>query len=152
MTGRVLVSANAFRILLTRAWNLSAFRSLLYFPFSRIIRKQGANFGVHTDTLLYHLEEAKSLLSKVMPVARRALGESHEVTLRMRWNYAAALVHVDGSTLDDLRESVTTLEDAERTARRVLGGAHPITKGIEQDIRRGRAALHARETPSPRSA
>ena len=42
-----------------------------------------------------------------------------------------ALVNVDGSTLDDLREAVTTLEDAERTARRVLGGAHPTTKAIE---------------------
>ena len=49
VTGRVLVSANAFRILLTRAWNLSAFRSLLYFPSSRIIRKQGANLGVQTE-------------------------------------------------------------------------------------------------------
>ena len=39
-TGRVLVSANAFRILLTRAWNLSAFAGLGYFPSSRIIRKQ----------------------------------------------------------------------------------------------------------------
>ena len=32
-----------------------------------------------------------------------------------------------GATLDDLREAVTTLEDAERIARRVLGGAHPAT-------------------------
>ena len=31
----------------------------------------------------------------------------------------------DGATLDDLREAVTTLEDTERIARRVLGGAHP---------------------------
>ena len=31
----------------------------------------------------------------------------------------------DAATLDDLREAVTTLEDAERIARRVLGGAHP---------------------------
>ena len=52
VTGRVLVSANAFGILLTRAWNLSAFRSLLYFPSSRIIRKQGANLcGKHRVNL-----------------------------------------------------------------------------------------------------
>ena len=49
VTGRVLVSANAFRILLTRAWNLSALRSLLYFPSSRIIRKHGAKAGVQTE-------------------------------------------------------------------------------------------------------
>ena len=46
-----------------------------------------------------------------------------------------------GSTLDDLREAVTTLEDAERTARRVLGGAHPTTTGIAGCLRKARVAL-----------
>ena len=55
----------------------------------------------------------------------------------------------DGATLDDLREAVETLEDTERIARRVLGGAHPITAGIENQLRYARAALRARETPSP---
>ena len=55
-------------------------------------------------------------------------------------------------TLDDLREAVTTLEDAERTARRVLGGAHPLTSAIEDNLQGARAALRARETPSPGSA
>ena len=49
------------------------------------------------------------------------------------------------ATLDDLREAVTTLEDTERTARRVLGGAHPITEEIEDDFQNARAALRARE-------
>ena len=40
-----------------------------------------------------------------------------------------------------------TLEDADRIARRVFGGAHPITMGIEQALRAARAALRARETP-----
>ena len=53
----------------------------------------------------------------------------------------------DCATLDDLRESVETLEDAERIARRVFGGAPPLTKGIEGDLRQARAALRARETP-----
>ena len=51
------------------------------------------------------------------------------------------------ATLDDLREAVTTLEDAGRIARRVLGGAHPITMGIERHLRNAQAALRARETP-----
>ena len=38
-----------------------------------------------------------------MTVARRVLGESHEVTLRMRWSYAQTLYKDDGATLDDLR-------------------------------------------------
>ena len=52
------------------------------------------------------------------------------------------------ATLDDLREAVATLEDTERIARRVMGGAHPITAGIEGTLREARAALRARETPS----
>ena len=44
------------------------------------------------------------------------------------------------ATLDDLREAVTTLEDAGRIARRVLGGAHPITVGLERALRLAQAA------------
>ena len=61
--------------------------------------------------------------------------------------YAAALYH-DPATPDDLREAVTTLEDTERTARRVLGGASPTTVGIERDLQNARALLSARETTS----
>ena len=63
----------------------------------------------------------------------------------MRWIYARVLYEDPAATLDDLRESVTTLEDTERIARRVLGGAHPVTSGIEQGLREARAALRARE-------
>ena len=52
------------------------------------------------------------------------------------------------ATLDDLREAVTTLEATARVARRVFGGSHPYTEGIEDDLRhKARAALRARETP-----
>ena len=51
----------------------------------------------------------------------------------------------DGATLDDIREAVATLEDAERIAQRVFGGAHPITTGIERNLRNTRAALGARD-------
>ena len=50
----------------------------------------------------------------------------------------------DDATLDDLREAVATLEDSERIARRVLGGAHPLTGGIECALQNARAALGAR--------
>ena len=40
---------------------------------------------------------------------------------------------------------MTTLEETEPTARRVLGGAHPITRGIEECLRGARAALRAHE-------
>ena len=49
------------------------------------------------------------------------------------------------ATLDDLREAVATLEEIERTARRVLGAVHPLTVEIEGNVREARAALRARD-------
>ena len=92
---------------------------------------------------LRRFEEAKALLRKTLPVARRVLGESHELTLRMRRIYAQTLYKDDAVTLDDLREAVETLEDAGRTARRVLGGAHPTAAGMEKSLRAVRAAIRA---------
>ena len=89
---------------------------------------------------LQRIEEAKSLLRKTVPVARHVLGEGDATTLRMRWNYANSLCNA-AATLDDLREGVTTFEDTERIARRVLGAAHPLTSAIEADLRDTRAAL-----------
>ena len=97
-----------------------------------------------------HLEEAKSLMRRKLPVARRVLGEDHHLTLWMRRDYGMVLYMDAGATLDDLREAVTTLEDTERTARRVFGGAHPTVRSIEVALRNGRADLRARETPSTR--
>ena len=113
----------------------------------------------HEDTLraavcyassLNHLqrfEEAKSLLCKVMPMARRVLSESHEVTLKLKWIYAEVLYKDDGATLDDLREAVTTLEEIEPIARRVFSDAHPVTEGIEDELQDARDALHTRGLP-----
>ena len=95
---------------------------------------------------IYHFQEAKALMRKTIPVARRVVGESHDVTLKMRWNYGETLYKDPASTLDDLRKAATTLEETERIARRVFGGAHPLTKGMGGDLRDARAALRARET------
>ena len=59
----------------------------------------------------------------------------------------AALYTNPDATLDDLREAVTTIEELERTARRVLGGAHPDAVRIARNLRNARAALRAREEP-----
>ena len=95
---------------------------------------------------LKHPEEAKPLLRQTIPIARRLFEENDDTTLRMRWYYAMALYLDAGATLDDLREAVTTLEDATRIARRVLGTAHPVAQGIcllytspsPRDMRRSR--------------
>ena len=92
--------------------------------------------------------EAKLLLRKTMPVARRVIGKNHRLTLKMRWIYAEALYLPDGVTLDHLREAVTMLEETERTARRVLGGAHPFVSDVVRHLRYAREALGAREAPS----
>ena len=88
-------------------------------------------------------------MRKMMPVARRILGNCHQITLKMRWIYAMALYTDPSATLDDLREAVTTLEDAERIARRVLGGSHPALAGIANSLRIARAILGAREETQP---
>ena len=86
-------------------------------------------------------------MRKIIPVARRASGDDRENTLRMRLNYGQALYKADGATLGDLREAVRTLADAERTARRVLGGARPLTRSIGNSLHESRAILADREPP-----
>ena len=107
----------------------------------------------HNDTLLAannyasslvdlkRFEEAKSLLRTVLPVARRVLSESNEITLKMRWIYAEALYRDSNATLDDLREAVETFHDTDRIARRVLGSAHPTVRSTELGLQRSRARL-----------
>ena len=101
---------------------------------------------------LRRFEEAKSLLRKTMPVAQRVLGESHEVTLKLLWIHVEMVYKDDSATLANLRKAVNTLEDAARDARRVYGSAHPFAEGCEYHLEKSRAALAAREAPSPGSA
>ena len=92
---------------------------------------------------LRRFEEVKSLMRKTMCVAQRVLGEANDLTLKMKKLYAEVLFSDDAATLDDLHEAVTTLEDSERIARRVLGGSHPRTTGTERQLRYARATLRA---------
>ncbi len=89
-------------------------------------------------------KDAKALMCKTLPVARRVISESHDLTLRIRKVYARALFMDASTTLNDLREAVTTLEETERIARRVLGGAHPIAAEIEDDLQDAREVLELR--------
>jgi hypothetical protein len=107
--------------------------------------------AINYSSLLISLrryEETKLLMRRTLPVARRVLGESHGFTLKLRWNYAQTLSEDSAATLDDLREAVTTYEETTRTARRVLGGAHPDVVNIERALRRSREVLSAREVSS----
>ena len=103
--------------------------------------------------LLQRFKEAKALLRKTIPVSRRVIGGNSFVTLTMKMNYAQVLYEDPAATLDDLRESVGTLEETTRSMRRVLGAAHPDQVLIEGYLRKSKAELRARETaeaPLPR--
>ena len=91
--------------------------------------------------------ETKSLMRKIIPVARRVLDEDNHLLLMMRWVYARALYRDPAASLNDLREAVSKLEEMARTARRVFGFSHPLTTGIAESLRAARATLRARETP-----
>ena len=56
------------------------------------------------------------------------------------------------TALGNFRGAVEALAETERTARRLLGSAHPVTAGLEVELRDARAALAARGTPSPQGA
>ena len=94
---------------------------------------------------LERFEEVRSLLRRTIPVARRVLGDNDRLTFQMRKAYAQALFKDDGATLKDLRKAVTTLEEIEPIARRVLGSAHPDVVRIENNLKVARAALRDRE-------
>ena len=85
-------------------------------------------------------------MRKTTPVARRVLGQSHDLPLTMQKIYAEALYMDPGATLENLREAVETLEDIERTARRILGSSHPRVRLTEESLKTSRAMLRARET------
>ena len=95
---------------------------------------------------LKRFKEIKALLLKAMPVARRVLERGDRLTLKMRKIYAKALFRDPGATLNDLHEAVTTLEEIERNAWRLLGGAHPLRLAIEDDLKAARLVLSARES------
>ena len=101
---------------------------------------------------LKRFEETKALILRTIPVAQRVLGESNSLTLKLRRIYAQALYRDPSTTLDDLREAVTTFEDVERIARRVLGGQHPFTRSSEKSVRVSRAKLRAREDAEAEAA
>ena len=77
--------------------------------------------------------------------AKIALGATRPGVSIRGWIYADAVYKDPAATLDDLRESVNTLEDTERKARRVLGGSHPDAVGVGKTLRNTRAALQFRD-------
>ena len=80
-------------------------------------------------------------------MALRVLGESDTLKLTMRKIFAMALYEDPAATRSDLREATTTLEEIQRTARRMLGGAHPLVLAIERNLDESREMFYARGLP-----
>ena len=59
-------------------------------------------------------------------------------------NWARAFYADTGAALGDLREAVSTLEEIESTARRVLGPANPTAAGIEECLQDARVVENVR--------
>jgi len=97
-------------------------------------------------------EEASSLMRKIIPVARRVLGESCRLTLEIRWLYAMALYRDEGATLDDLREAAETLESVAPLWKRIFGEAHPETSKVQGALKVARKALATRTAASAGAA
>jgi hypothetical protein len=106
-----------------------------------------ANNFANSFGQLQRFKEVKALMRKTIPVAQRNFGEGTELTLQLRVNYTAALYMDDGATLDELREAVSTLEEIERIARRVLGGGHPTAVRMVRSLQQARAVLTLRVGP-----
>jgi hypothetical protein len=121
-------------------------------------------FGEHEKTLiaannlvgllidLKRFNETRAVLRKTVPAARRVLGDHYLLTLMIRGQNERAVYEDDSATIDDLHKSVKALEDLARTARRVLGGAHPFVLGIEGDLLPGARAALARRNLGARTA
>ena len=90
---------------------------------------------------LKRFEEAKSLLRITLPVARRVLGESDNITLIMRWLYGDMLYKDDSATLGDLREAVETFESIVPLYKRIFGVLHPEMPKVQGGLKGARAAL-----------
>ena len=87
-------------------------------------------------------------------IIHRGGDEQYHAEKKYKWAVSVAVEAYVGrldknssATLDHLHEAVTTLEEMERIAWRVFGGAHPLALGIWRDRVRARIVLRARETP-----
>ena len=78
-------------------------------------------------------KEAKRILRKRIPVARRVLGPEHDLTMSMREDLCRATLDGD-SAANEKREALRTLQDTVGLMRRVLGAQHPETQRAQKTL------------------
>ena len=81
---------------------------------------------------LLRFEEAKELLCKVTPVARRVFGAENTLTLSLREDLSRAILDGDSSP-EEKRAALEMLKDTLRVMRRVLGLSHPETQRVQDE-------------------
>ena len=92
---------------------------------------------------LRRFAEAKRVLRKVAPVARRVLGDSNDLTLSLREDLSRATL--DGeSSAEEKRQALQMLEDTVAVMRRVLGPAHPDTLHAQSELKMYRSRRKSR--------
>ena len=95
-----------------------------------------ANNLVHELQRQDKYAEAVSILREPLSDARRALGDDHHLTFKLRGLLADSLANAETSpSLDDLREAIAIREDVCKRSRRVLGGEHPDTQRRQTALR-----------------
>ena len=91
-------------------------------------------------------EEARSLLRKAMPVARRTLGAEHDYTLNLRDIYGRCLYRDPGASRDDVAEGIEIMDDVQRRARRIFGPGHPNWDTLPRELAAAREKLASFDT------
>ena len=82
---------------------------------------------------LRRFQEAKRLLREVLPVARRVLGNEHNLTLSLCEDLSQATLHGESSA-EEKREALRMLEGTFGVMRRVLGPQHPETQRVQKNL------------------
>ena len=95
---------------------------------------------------LEHHTEAKRILLKVIPNARRTLGAEHDLTLNLREIYGNFLYQDPSASRGDVVDAIEIFEDVQRRARRVFGPDHPHWEGLPHALTTARKKLASFDT------
>ena len=99
-----------------------------------------------------HVREARVLLRKLAPKARRHFGPDHDTTLELRSLYASSLYLADAASRDEVAKATTILEDVARTAgRRASFEYGPLVQAALEEAREKLASLETKRRRSTRT-
>ena len=107
--------------------------------------REANNYAVVLLSLERHAE-AKPILYKAIPNARRTLGAEHDLTLNLRKFYGQFLYEDPSASRADVVEAIEIIEDVQRRARRVFGPDHPNWTYLPRELTAAREKLASFDT------